>query len=88
MVVLVWPLVRDRTSVIPARSSTFLPVSPITSPLPFAAGIKVTLVDAERPLILNGTEVPGPVEDSQEPLPPLNANYVQFCCGNCFSNCL
>ena len=37
MVVLVCPFVRESTSVTPASSRTFFPVSPITRPLPFAA---------------------------------------------------
>ena len=31
--------------------------------------MRVILVDPERPVTLNGTELPGPSEDSHEPLP-------------------
>ena len=47
----------------------------MTSPLPDGAGIRVTRVDADVPVALYGTELPGPADDSHEPF-PLDLNYV------------
>ena len=78
MVVLVWPEVDDQTSVMPALLRTLLPVSPITSPFPAGAGISVTLVDPDLPVTLIGTLLPGPMPDSQEPLPRITGMRLIF----------
>ena len=54
MVVRVCPRANVQTSLIPASSSTFLLISPVTSPIPWGAGLRVTLTLPAVPGDLHG----------------------------------